>query len=73
MLIGEMFDNLIVGVDDYDAGRDAVGLATRLASGKRRLTFAYVEVVAFKPPIQGTPLRVPSAAFHCVVLAHVDP
>ena len=31
-----MFDNVIIGVDDYDAGRDAVALATRLASGKRR-------------------------------------
>jgi nucleotide-binding universal stress UspA family protein len=50
MLSGEMFDNVIVGLDDYDAGRDAVGLATQLASGKRRLTFAYVEVIALKPP-----------------------
>jgi hypothetical protein len=24
-----MFDNVIVGIDDYDAGRDAVGLATQ--------------------------------------------
>ena len=45
-----MFDNVIVGVDDYDAGRDAVGLATRLGSGKRSLAFAYVEVVALTPP-----------------------
>lgn len=45
-----MFDNVIVGVDDYEAGRDAVGLATRLGSGKRSLAFAYVEVVAFTPP-----------------------
>jgi nucleotide-binding universal stress UspA family protein len=45
-----MFDNVIVGVDDYDAARDAVGLATQLASGTRQLTFAYVEVVALKPP-----------------------
>jgi len=36
MLSGEMFDNVIVGVDDYDAARDAVGLATQLASGMRR-------------------------------------
>jgi nucleotide-binding universal stress UspA family protein len=50
MLSGEMFDNVIVGVDDYDAGRDAVGLATRLGSGKPSLTFAYVEVVALTPP-----------------------
>ena len=50
MLTGEMFDNVIVGVDDEDAGRDAVGLATRLASGKRPLALAYVEVVALTPP-----------------------
>lgn len=50
MLSCEMFDNVIVGVDDYDTGRDAVGLARQLASGKRQLTFAYVEVVALKPP-----------------------
>jgi hypothetical protein len=30
MLGSEMFDNVIVAIDDYDAGRDAVGLATRL-------------------------------------------
>jgi nucleotide-binding universal stress UspA family protein len=47
---GEMFDHVVVGIDNYDAGRDAVGLATQLASGKRQLTFAYVEVVALKPP-----------------------
>jgi nucleotide-binding universal stress UspA family protein len=45
-----MFDNVIVGVEDYDAGRDAVGLATQLASGRRPLAFAYVGVVALKPP-----------------------
>jgi nucleotide-binding universal stress UspA family protein len=56
MLSGEMFDNLIVGVDDADAGRDAVGLATQLASGKRSLAIAYVEVVALPPPDSaGTP------------------
>jgi nucleotide-binding universal stress UspA family protein len=50
MLSGEMFDNVIVGVEDYDAGREAVGLATRLASGQRPLAFAYVELVALTPP-----------------------
>ena len=45
-----MFDNVIVAINDYDAGRDAVGLATQLASGKRALAFAYVEVVALEPP-----------------------
>jgi nucleotide-binding universal stress UspA family protein len=50
MLSGAMFDNVIVGIDDYDAGRDAVGLATQLVSGKPQLTFAYVEVVALWPP-----------------------
>jgi nucleotide-binding universal stress UspA family protein len=50
MLGSEMFDNVIVAIDDSDAGRDAVGLATQLASGKRALTFAYVGVVALEPP-----------------------
>jgi nucleotide-binding universal stress UspA family protein len=50
MLGGEMLDNVIVAIDDYDAGRDAVGLATQLASGNRALAFAYVGVVALEPP-----------------------
>jgi nucleotide-binding universal stress UspA family protein len=50
MVSGEMFDNAIVGVDDADAGRDAVALAMRLASGRRSLAFAHVEVVALTPP-----------------------
>jgi nucleotide-binding universal stress UspA family protein len=45
-----MFDNAIVGVDDNDAGRDAVALAMRLACGRRSLAFAHVEVVALTPP-----------------------
>jgi nucleotide-binding universal stress UspA family protein len=55
MLSGEMFDNVIVGVDDYHAGRDAVGLARQLASGKRPLAFVYVELVALEPPDSAGP------------------
>lgn len=44
-----MFENVIVGVDDYDAGRDAVALATLLRSRHGALTLAYVYVVASKP------------------------
>jgi nucleotide-binding universal stress UspA family protein len=50
MLSDEMFDNVIVGVDNVDAGRDAIGLAKQLGSGTRQLTLAYVEVVAIKSP-----------------------
>jgi nucleotide-binding universal stress UspA family protein len=59
MLNGDMFDSVIVGIDDYDAGRDAVGLATQLASGTQQLTFAYVEVVAVKPPDSADPSESP--------------
>jgi hypothetical protein len=41
MLSGEMLDNVIVGVSDCYTGRDAVGLATRLGSGKPSLALAY--------------------------------
>jgi nucleotide-binding universal stress UspA family protein len=44
-----MFEDVIVGVGDYDAGRDAVALAKELAAGAQRLTLAYVEVVMVKP------------------------
>jgi nucleotide-binding universal stress UspA family protein len=44
-----MFDNVIVGVNDLDAGRDALWLAGALASGDRRLTLAHVQVLGSKP------------------------
>jgi nucleotide-binding universal stress UspA family protein len=45
-----MFNDLIVGVGDYEAGRDAIALALQLVSGEGRLTLAYVEVVMVKSP-----------------------
>ena len=39
-----MFNHAVVGVGDYEAGRDSVSLASELAAGAR-LTLAYVEVV----------------------------
>ena len=44
-----MFDNVIVGVKDFDGGRDAVWLAGSLASRNRHLTLAHVHVVGSKP------------------------
>jgi nucleotide-binding universal stress UspA family protein len=44
-----MFDNVIVGVDGPQAGRDALRLAQQLASPHAQLTLAYVEVVAPRP------------------------
>ena len=44
-----MFDNVIVGVDDREAGRDALGLARQLVSSHGRLTLVYVKVVMLKP------------------------
>ena len=44
-----MFDNVIVGVDGPEGGRDALWLAQQLASGPSQLTLAHVEVVTPKP------------------------
>ena len=44
-----MFDNVIVGVDRAEGGRDALGLARELASADAQLTLAYVQVVP-RPP-----------------------
>jgi nucleotide-binding universal stress UspA family protein len=49
MLSGVMFDKVIVGVGDEDAGRDAVGLATLLGCGQQPPALAYVERVALVP------------------------
>jgi nucleotide-binding universal stress UspA family protein len=45
----DMFDNVIVGVADLEAGRDALALALQLASRDRPLTLAYVQTVMPKP------------------------
>ena len=44
-----MFDNVVVGVDDYQAGRDALALATDLVSPDGKLLLVYVEVMALAP------------------------
>jgi nucleotide-binding universal stress UspA family protein len=44
-----MFKNVIVGVADLEAGRDALALALQLASGDRPLMLAYVQAVMPKP------------------------
>jgi nucleotide-binding universal stress UspA family protein len=46
-----MFDNVIVGIDESEAGRDAIALANELASREHewQLALAYVEVVMAKP------------------------
>ena len=44
-----MFDNVVVGVHDYEAGRDAVALATDLVSPDGKLLLVYVEVMALAP------------------------
>jgi nucleotide-binding universal stress UspA family protein len=55
MLLRDMFDNVIVGVDGHEAGRDALALATRLISPRGQLTLAHVQVVKLKPaPDSGT-------------------
>jgi nucleotide-binding universal stress UspA family protein len=44
-----MFDNVVVGADDYEAGRDALELAKQLVSLDGELLLVYVEVV-MRPP-----------------------
>jgi nucleotide-binding universal stress UspA family protein len=44
-----MFDNVIIGVDDPEGGRDALALARQLASPDGDLTLAYVQVVMPRP------------------------
>ena len=44
-----MFENVVVGVKDLEAGRDAVCLAQALAAHERKLTLARVQVAASKP------------------------
>jgi nucleotide-binding universal stress UspA family protein len=44
-----MFSNVVVGVKELEAGRDALCLARALASAKGNLTLAHVQVVAPKP------------------------
>jgi nucleotide-binding universal stress UspA family protein len=44
-----MFDNLVVGVDDYEAGRDAVELAKQLVSPDGDMLLVFVEVVMRAP------------------------
>ena len=44
-----MFDNVIIGVNGREAGRDALGLAKQLAS-EGRVTLAYVQVLPVKSP-----------------------
>jgi nucleotide-binding universal stress UspA family protein len=55
MLRSDMFDNVIVGVDGHEAGRDALALATRLTSTQGEITLAHVQAVMPKPePDSGT-------------------
>ena len=44
-----MFDNVIIGADDAEAGRDALALAQQLAAPRGQVTLAYVQVGAPPP------------------------
>ena len=49
MLGSAMFDNVIIGVDDPEGGRDALALARQLACPDGHLTLAHVQVVMARP------------------------
>jgi nucleotide-binding universal stress UspA family protein len=44
-----MFNNVLVGVDGRQGGRDAIALATRLAAPGRRITLAHVDPIEAHP------------------------
>ena len=44
-----MFDKVVIGVDNYDAGRDAIELAKHLASNGGSLSLVYVHVIGARP------------------------
>lgn len=44
-----VFENVVVGIRDEEAGRDAIALGRELASPRARLTLLHVHVVASKP------------------------
>jgi nucleotide-binding universal stress UspA family protein len=52
-----MFDNVIVGVDGRPNGRDAIALASRLASEEGKLTLVNVHGGAFNPTHAAAPGR----------------
>jgi nucleotide-binding universal stress UspA family protein len=52
-----MFDKVVVGVDDHQAGRDALELATRLVSPNRTLMLVHVQMLAFATPPDADPHR----------------
>jgi nucleotide-binding universal stress UspA family protein len=51
-----MFDNVIVGAADAEAGRDALALARQLAAPHGQLTLAYVQVGAPPPDPDSAPV-----------------
>jgi len=44
-----MLHGAVVGIDGYEAGRDAIALAKALRSGDGEVTLVYVEVLQSKP------------------------
>ena len=44
-----MFDRVVIGINGYEAGRDAIALAKALLSGDGVVTLAYVEVLQSEP------------------------
>ena len=44
-----MFDKVVIGVDNFDAGRDAIELAKHLASDGGSLSVVYVDVIGARP------------------------
>lgn len=54
-----MFDSVVVGVGDYQAGRAALGLAKQLVSADGSLMLVYVQVLMLAPPTVADPVSEP--------------
>jgi nucleotide-binding universal stress UspA family protein len=53
-----MFDNAVIGVDDDQAGQDALRLAKQLVSADGALMLVHVEVVSLEPAPESDPIWV---------------
>ena len=56
-----MFDNVVIGVEGYPAGQDALALARALLAREGRATLVYVEVLQSDGTQTRSPVPTPNA------------
>jgi hypothetical protein len=52
-----MLDKVVVGIDDYEAGRDALELAKQLVSTGGDVRIVFVQLVVLAPGTDSDPAR----------------